>query len=219
MSVNSLYRYPAVAGSHIKVQSCGLQSMSTTQINALTPTPGELVYNSTTDNLEYSDGTNWNQILSTAPGSTNYSVFRVNSNSPQVQTAGTGTVIMQNVTINNQNGLPGQYSISDNSYHCSLTGTYQFNFSTVYEGLTGTCDNVVFFIYKNGTDVLDSDQLPSSITSTDPAVFIHLSASDLCVAGDIINVVVQFTTSDGGQLQLQSGASYFSGCLVTYIPS
>lgn len=218
MSVNLLRNYPATQGTDLKVQSLGLQSKTSAEINALSATPGQLTFNSDNNNVEYYDGANWNQIYSSAQGSIPYSVFRARSNAPQVQTAGTGTVIFSAVSVNEQNGVTGQYSTVNNRFTVSLPGIYQFNHTSVYQGQTGTVDNCVFSIIKNNGDILDSSQLPAAIAVSDPARIVHLSASDMCNAGDFINIQVEFTTSDSGQLLINSGGSYFSGCLVTYIP-
>jgi len=219
MSVNSLYRYPATAGSDIKVQSCGLQSKTTSEINTLTPTPGELVYNSTTNNLEYSDGTNWNQVYSSATGSTNYCFFRAHLSTPQTITAANTTVVFDTIDDNNFNGIPG--GLTGDQFNAPITGVYQFNLTSVLDGVTGTVTEPAISIIRNTSDVVALTPNGTSSTALSAAneIYYGLGGCILLEIGDIVRVITTANSISPGVNEYAVAANtYYTGTLVTTVP-
>lgn len=219
MSVNALFNYPASSSYNVKVNSCGLNALTAAQISALTPTAGELVYNTTYSILQLYNGGAWITI-STATGYPTYSAFRANNNLAQVFTAGTGTVPFQNVDLNIQTGGTGTYNSSTGQFTVATKGVYQFNFGCTFNNNgSNTVNNPIFTIIKNNSIILDtgpSNYIDTIAITTDQ--YVHLSAVDQCDANDVIEVQITFTSADGGELIVNNNSAYFSGCLINPTP-
>lgn len=219
MSVNLLYNYPADQGTDLKVQSIGLQSKTSAQINALTATPGQLVFNSDTDNMEYYDGADWNQIYSSAPGSLEYCYFRAHLSSPQVITAINTTISFDTIDENVYNGQTG--GLSTDQFNAPTPGVYQFNFTTTLSGFTGTVTEPNVTIIKNLSDIIATTPNGTFTTSLSNSneLFYSLSGITQLDAGDIVRVLTSATgISPGVNEYAVATNTYFSGALITRTP-
>lgn len=121
MSVNTLLKNPADAWTNLSVNSLAYNSLTQTQINALTPVKGQLVFNSTIGGLQIYNGAVWTTIAS--------STITPTISNQQVTASGISLGTSNTTITSAASPNAGTYLISYSAYSASsgtgATGTYQ----------------------------------------------------------------------------------------------
>ena len=211
---------------NLKGGSLGLASLSSTDIAALTPTNGEIVYNSTTGALNMYTGSDWIALQTTSnpSGDQPYCHFlaTIDTSNFLVDTLGGAYVICENVIDNVSSNGSTPYNGTTGQFTAPFDGIYQFNFNSCIGATTVT--NIINPFIRLETSSLSIIAPPSAFGGgtynlvSDPPLPVTLSACLKLSQGDIVSL---FTQPTGGDALSPTNAYYvsqystFSGCLVS----